>query len=1358
MREQYGLAPDENFRLADYPTIESLAGWLQAQLGSAGVQSPPVDEPAPSTEPASEVLPADESPVVTVASDANALDDLLSVIAEKTGYDVDELETDFELEADLGIDTVKQAEIFGQVREQYGLAPDENFRLADYPTIEALAGWLQSQIDSTGSGSPPVPSPVSTGTAPKAMVVEAPEQQNVSVADADVSTGDGVTVLDDLLSVIAEKTGYDVDELETDFELEADLGIDTVKQAEIFGQVREQYGLAPDENFRLADYPTIESLAGWLQQQLNESRSGTPTNSASVSESDGIEPNAPTVMDSAAPASGSGVDVLGDLLAVIAEKTGYGVDELETDFELEADLGIDTVKQAEIFGQVREQYGLAPDENFRLADYPTIESLAGWLKAQLDETSGMPVASGAESRVETREASADASDAAPESAADVPSLPDSFRLRTPIYVDRNPWSMGTVKGRIVRVLGSNPFADTIRAVVESKGGHLDGAPDAVIDAGNSVFDSFSLAQSLASAPPKDWICASHVGRVAPDMETARDAGATAGFAKAIGREWASTAARLVNVDPEVASDTAAALVIEELGADDGSIEIHWSPTGRQAIELKVLDFPTAGAPLAASVVALTGGTRGITAQVAKAFAARGVAKLALLARTAPGTEPLDEPTAKAAAKEQLLAAGERATPAAVRDAVAPLKRAEEARQNVEAMRAMGAEVEFFTVDLADADAVRACLDQVRAACGPIDVLVHGAGVEESRLLQDKDDRAFHRVFDGKAIGGLALAEALEPTAFFVSMGSVAGRFGNPGQVDYSAANEAMAQVCFARPSSLHVDWTAWADVGMAVRGGMDKLLGDRGVEMLPAIPGAELLVDMVASGMTGEVVVAGRLGDFGIAPAHPLLDGIEMDGSSIVGTRDLSLASDPWLADHAIDGKPVLPGVIGLEMMAAVAAIADPGQAYAGAINVAYNAPIKLHGDAPTTVVVTATPGEDGVDCSISSTRTARTGRVIETEHFSATVVWASNAGKELPPMGMSDHAVSSEEIYERFFHGPVFQVLDRVTAASTDGLLAEGSVRQLDIAGGLQTGPLVLEAAFQAAGLHGMMLAGVMALPRRIRSVEIYDAVRDGEPLQLTVRTSGSDYDVDVSSERGRLLSLRGFEMVEAGPLPPSGGFEPPTGGWSPAVIARVKSSTSTDDPSALLTESERMVIDQRGNAKRKADRTLGRLAAKRALVQLTGMDPQTFRIENRESGEPYAVTLEGVELPHISISHRDGEAIAVATASGRAGVDLERIEARAPSFAETWFRPSERGMCKGDPLRESQVWAIKESVLKALGTGMQLDPRDVEVLDIANGRADIRLFGEAGQRHAALGGGELSVDVQDEQSMVIAVTWLAS
>ena len=42
------------------------------------------------------------------------------------------------------------------------------------------------------------------------------------------------------------------------------------------------------------------------------------------------------------------------MLALVAEKTGYPADMLDLDLDLEADLGIDTVKQAELFATIRE--------------------------------------------------------------------------------------------------------------------------------------------------------------------------------------------------------------------------------------------------------------------------------------------------------------------------------------------------------------------------------------------------------------------------------------------------------------------------------------------------------------------------------------------------------------------------------------------------------------------------------------------------------------------------------------------------------------------------------------------------------------------------------------------------------------------------------------------------------------------------------------------------------------------------------------------------------------------------------------------------------------------------------------------
>ncbi len=62
------------------------------------------------------------------------------------------------------------------------------------------------------------------------------------------------------------------------------------------------------------------------------------------------------------------------VLAIVAEKTGYPQDMLELDLDLEADLGVDTVKQAETFAAVREAYDIARQENLKLRDFPTLRS------------------------------------------------------------------------------------------------------------------------------------------------------------------------------------------------------------------------------------------------------------------------------------------------------------------------------------------------------------------------------------------------------------------------------------------------------------------------------------------------------------------------------------------------------------------------------------------------------------------------------------------------------------------------------------------------------------------------------------------------------------------------------------------------------------------------------------------------------------------------------------------------------------------------------------------------------------------------------------------------------------------------
>ncbi len=71
------------------------------------------------------------------------VEQVLSVVAAKTGYPQDMLDLDLDLEADLGIDTVKQAETFAAIRESFAIPAQEGINLRDYPTLQAVVGYVK---------------------------------------------------------------------------------------------------------------------------------------------------------------------------------------------------------------------------------------------------------------------------------------------------------------------------------------------------------------------------------------------------------------------------------------------------------------------------------------------------------------------------------------------------------------------------------------------------------------------------------------------------------------------------------------------------------------------------------------------------------------------------------------------------------------------------------------------------------------------------------------------------------------------------------------------------------------------------------------------------------------------------------------------------------------------------------------------------------------------------------------------------------------------------------------------------------------------------------------------------------------
>jgi acyl transferase domain-containing protein/acyl carrier protein len=267
----------------------------------APVAAPPVAPPPPPV--ANEQDPeALEEEVRTV---------LLDNVVSKTGYPEDMLELDLDLEADLGIDTVKQVDIFSRTREHFGVPRDPNRSLRDFNTLRKVIDHIVERVLATDIGSaqptpapsvvkasapppapavahplpPPVPAPAPAPTPAVARPSAAPAAAQAIVSPAAFSAEQKEDLSEEVRAVllrnVVEKTGYPEDMLELDLDLEADLGIDTVKQVDIFARTRDYFGVPRDPNRSLRDFNTLRKVIDHIVERAH-STSATERAAAAV--------------------------------------------------------------------------------------------------------------------------------------------------------------------------------------------------------------------------------------------------------------------------------------------------------------------------------------------------------------------------------------------------------------------------------------------------------------------------------------------------------------------------------------------------------------------------------------------------------------------------------------------------------------------------------------------------------------------------------------------------------------------------------------------------------------------------------------------------------------------------------------------------------------------------------------------------------------------------------------------------------------------------------------------------------------------------------------------------------------------
>ena len=452
------------------------------------------------------------------------------------------------------------------------------------------------------------------------------------------------------------------------------------------------------------------------------------------------------------------------------------------------------------------------------------------------------------------------------------------------------------------------------------------------------------------------------GSCGPGLPTG---GSGNGLLKTLRTERQEIAVKAVDFDLTLSPQTIAKYIYQELLLPGGRVEVGY-PQGQRTI------FQTAAAPLTATeqtttpsrdwVVLVTGGARGITAEIVKDLARSGLT-LAIVGRS-PEPSPENPETAdirdgielRKKLLQQRQKQGLSITPAQIERLLWAIRRDRAIRRNLKGFRQAGATVEYLQADVRDESEFGNIINGIYNRYGRLDAVLHGAGIIEDKLIADKTPASFDRVFDTKADSAFILSRYLRPESLklLVFFTSVAGRYGNRGQSDYAAANEVVNRLAWylhriwENTKVVAINWGPWDTTGMA-SAQVKRQFRERGIIPIPLAAGCQFFREELRYGLSNEVEAIAGEGPWetyeveraaiamtttptkqeeisNLNNRYILLSGLpQLQPNSIVTLEHTFCAtSDPYLLDHSLDGKPVLPAAGALEWIAEFVASAWP--------------------------------------------------------------------------------------------------------------------------------------------------------------------------------------------------------------------------------------------------------------------------------------------------------------------------------------------------------------------------------------------------------------------------------------------------
>jgi NAD(P)-dependent dehydrogenase (short-subunit alcohol dehydrogenase family)/3-oxoacyl-(acyl-carrier-protein) synthase len=488
------------------------------------------------------------------------------------------------------------------------------------------------------------------------------------------------------------------------------------------------------------------------------------------------------------------------------------------------------------------------------------------------------------------------------------------------------------------------------------------------------------------------------------------------------------------------------LLETELAGYDGSpVTLH---RGRTRLRRRLYASPPACATEIpalddGAVVVATGGARGITAACVEALAVRAAIRVWLLGSSPLGGVPAalleaaDSDLGRLRAEyiaQARRTSGQRSV-AELNAGFNQMLRARETTLTLSRLRDRCGEaaVHYLTCDVTDASSVA----RAAAEIGPVDLLIHGAGLHRGGDISRIRLQTMRAVRDVKMLGYHNLKQAFRdpPPRRWCNFGSVAGLVGLPGETDYAPANDVLAAAAEYESTVRGADeytiaWTIWSGVGMgspaeiqqanARSGRMSPLVPQVGVShFLAELPRRAAAEPHVSFLSTAETTSFGRQHRGLVSAQRPLRAGLFLGNPHTRLDRQASwtLHLDPriasYLNDHLVAGRVTVPGAVLAAIAAEAAVHLAPGTVPHALRCLRFRSFVRPpgHGQAPHQIIArlleTGSPNVS-VRVQITSDVLSRDGRVLrgDREHFQATVVLGppgtrpAHARRTAPPAG----------------------------------------------------------------------------------------------------------------------------------------------------------------------------------------------------------------------------------------------------------------------------------------------------------------------------------------------------------------------